>query len=938
MNKTMKRLACLVMACTTVAPLVACGGGNDNGGNNGGTGTQKYNPETQALVVSTEALDGKFNPFYATSATDVSVAAQTQIGMLTMDKDGNIICGENEPTVVLDYKQTMYDTKVQNTGNVTTDPSKAERTEYEFVIKNGIKFSDGVDLTIKDVLFNLYVYLDPLYTGSATIYSTKIQGLNAYRMQSPDADESANWADKQASFYNEADRRIMRLLDAHTIADVETDYDENNADMVAQVEKDFAIALKLFEEEVESDWTANYGTLESYKEEYTFTTDWEVYYYNAGLVNIEYDRSEAMRTELETAYDDEGKEIQKYKGKYVTTLDNKYLFDKVDTNDDMVDTDMGESLKTEMAEALAGKEVGSTEYEDAMKQTAIQRVKEYYHPVENLINPYVLMYWATANTLREELAGEARETYFKEVIAESNGMPVKSISGITTYNTKNKAFTGGMMNNALDASGHDVLKIVIDKVDPKALHNFAFTVSPMHYYADGTGVYDDYYKKAFYDASNPNDSRTNFGVAFGEKAFFDDVLQDPEKTGKPVGAGAYMAWAASDGDAKTSKTFWNNKIVYYKRNDYFYTVGKQLNNANIKYLRYKEVGSDQLMNELKAGGVHFGTPNASKENIADLKSYQGKLSYTHHETNGYGYVGINAKYVPDINVRRIIMRTMNLEYPQAYYGSLSKKLYRSMSLTSWYYPTVNGVKGGAQVNSAYAGKYSNGEGDLTYYGDVNESGYSDKDFMIETINAQLDALGYTAGSDGIRVNSAKNKLEYTFTIAGGSADHPAYNMLQQSANILNECGFKITVRTDPQALIKLSRGELQVWSAAWSSAVDPDMYQVYHKDSTATSVKNWGYDEILKAGNETKYATEIEIINTLSDLIEDGRETLNPNDRFKIYTEALDWVMELAVEMPTYQREDLFVYDSTLIDKKTLNQNPSAISGLLDRIWEVNYL
>ena len=38
------------------------------------------------------------------------------------------------------------------------------RTEYEFLIKKDIKFSDGTTLTIKDVLFNMYVYLDPAYT------------------------------------------------------------------------------------------------------------------------------------------------------------------------------------------------------------------------------------------------------------------------------------------------------------------------------------------------------------------------------------------------------------------------------------------------------------------------------------------------------------------------------------------------------------------------------------------------------------------------------------------------------------------------------------------------------------------------------------------------------------------------------------------------------
>ena len=234
---------------------------------------------------------------------------------------------------------------------------------------------------------------------------------------------------------------------------------------------------------------------------------------------------------------------------------------------------------------------------------------------------------------------------------------------------------------------------------------------------------------------------------------------------------------------------------------------------------------------------------------------------------------------------------------------------------------------------------------------VDESGIEDSVFAVGQIQSELIALGYSKGGDGIMVNSEGEKLEYTFTIAGGSDDHPAYKMFQEAANLLNKCGFKITVRTDPQALIKLASGGLQVWAAAWSSPIDPDMYQVYHRDSTATSVKNWGYDAIFSPSNMNsgKYEEEREIINAMSELIEAGRETLKESKddvmdtdeedgRFEIYTKALDMVMQLAVELPIYQREDLFVYDKNLIDAKTLNQNPSTNSGLLDRIWEVNYL
>ncbi len=42
---------------------------------------------------------------------------------------------------------------------------------------------------MRDVLFNIYVYLDPVYTGSSTMYSTEIVGLAEYRTQSRNPNE-----------------------------------------------------------------------------------------------------------------------------------------------------------------------------------------------------------------------------------------------------------------------------------------------------------------------------------------------------------------------------------------------------------------------------------------------------------------------------------------------------------------------------------------------------------------------------------------------------------------------------------------------------------------------------------------------------------------------------------------------------------------------------
>ena len=45
--------------------------------------------------------------------------------------------------------------------------------------------------------------------------------------------------------------------------------------------------------------------------------------------------------------------------------------------------------------------------------------------------------------------------------------------------------------------------------------------------------------------------------------------------------------------------------------------------------------------------------------------------------------------------------------------------------------------------------------------------------------------------------------------------------------------------------------------------------------------------------------------------------------------------MQLAVELPTYQRDDLFAYNVNKIDVNTLNKDTSPYSGLLADIHQV---
>ena len=858
MNKSVKRTSCLILGAMMLSSFAACGGGS-------GSGDQKYDPETEALVLASDALDKNFNPFFATSLPDNKIIAMTQVSMLSADKDGNPICGENEPTVALDYNVSM---KLEDGITETQKASEAAFTDYQFIIKNGMKFSNGSDLTIKDVLFNLYVYLDPMYMGSSTIYSTEIVGLKSYRAQDNSMEE-ANEAEIQALFTDKAKKRVQDILD----------YCDDPAlyDLTEQIKSDIALVDKLFQEEISTDWTNSQGQLEGYEDEYSFTEDWQVYLYNENLVKIE------------TV---QGTPVKDDNGKYVTNLNS---LDK--DGDGNYEVDMDEPINEYMYKALSEDKIQAymsekgcdekTAKTELAKEAAMHLVYVAYADLENY-DGYndILRYWMTGMNALEEFAAQEKSEYYANQVSEK----IESISGITTSKT-DVDFDGKSLG-----AEHDVLNIRIYKVDPKAIWNFAFTVAPMYYYSNQDAI-----------------DNTPYGVKFGDYEFFTEVLKANDKNGLPVGAGVYQATTQSGG-TPDRYSFCENNWVYFKRNDYFETMGAGISNAKIRLLRYKVVESDKIITALEAGEIDYGEPSASVENYNKVNGISTLLS-KRYQTNGYGYVGINPKNVPDLEVRRAIMKALDPSSAiDIYYGGeavgLAEPIYRSMSTTSWVYDYA--YDGGATRHETI--EFCN-----------------DKDEILELVAE----AGWLPGSDGKLYKEGK-PLKLVFTIAGATDDHPAYTMFQNAAEFLNECGFSISVVNDVSALVKLQSGSLEVWAAAWSSTIDPDMYQVYHKDSQATSVLNWGYDAI-KNDLSGKYTREMGIINELSDLIDQGRETLTEEERAPIYEKALDKLMELAVEFPTYQRCDLCVLNKEKIKLSTINQNPSANSGIIDRIWEIDY-
>ena len=869
MKKVTKLTATVIAGCLALGGFAGC------------TTKKTFDNETDPLVFSTLELNRVFSPFFSTSATDGNIVGLTQIGMLANDEQGNVAYGDDEAVVVKDLEI------------VTQGEGEAQTTEYKFVLKNDVRFSNGSYLTIRDVLFNLYVYLDPVYTGSSTIYSTDIVGLKAYRTQSDDENEQDSF---MKQYQVAAQTRIDSLLDAfEEIYEDDDNASLNAAQFKAKLEElkstygenlvaDYDKACALFKEELNTDWS---NSLNSYQDTVftksddtilrgAFTTDAEQFFYNEGFISW---NKKENAFEVQVGYD----------------LDD---------------------IKNTVAE------LG----EEGAKTWAINYVYESTMPTK--LNE-VIQYWATAGELFTYLTNAEMEKASAGIVKK-----FKNVSGIKFANKTQPVEVNGVTYAAPHYSEHtaddgvktmvpdtnEVLSITIKKIDPKAIWNFAFAVAPMYYYSDAEHI------AAF-------DYEENFGVEYRSQTFMQDVVNPTSKVGVPVGAGPYAASKSSGGiDNVSAGEFYSLGVVYYERNPY-YVMGP----AKIKKIRYQVVAEAQMVNSLYANKIDFVEPNAKPETISELGKHKG-VGYKNVQTAGYGYIGINAGEVPALKVRQAIMHSIDTQETVNYYGTTAKPIYRSMSLSSWVYEEA--LKGKTPYYPYIGGKVPENLNVVNpdYADFVRSKGYKAGQTMSledqkEFITGLVEEEGYSLNSAGVYARS-NDKLKYRFTIVGDETDHPAFQALWHAREILNKWGFDIEVKTDHDGLTKLASGKLTVWAAAWGSTIDPDMYQVYHKDSTATSVLNWGYKQILlNAGG--RYDREVALLDELSLKIEQGREIdekVGPAEkraRATVYAQALDLVMQLAVELPTYQRDDLFAYNTEKIDTSTFNTKVSAFKGLL---------
>lgn len=110
------------------------------------------------LIVGITAPSGKFNPIYSDSVYDSYVTSLIFDGLVTNDKEGKPAANVAKEWKVSDDNKT-----------------------YTFTLNQGIKFSNGDELTADDVAFTYTALCDPKYDGPRTDAVEKLVGYEDYK-------------------------------------------------------------------------------------------------------------------------------------------------------------------------------------------------------------------------------------------------------------------------------------------------------------------------------------------------------------------------------------------------------------------------------------------------------------------------------------------------------------------------------------------------------------------------------------------------------------------------------------------------------------------------------------------------------------------------------------------------------------------------------------
>ena len=456
------------------------------------------------------------------------------------------------------------------------------------------------------------------------------------------------------------------------------------------------------------------------------------------------------------------------------------------------------------------------------------------------------------------------------------------------------------------------LRVVLTKVDATAIYQLALNVAPMHYYGD----------PALYDYDN-----NSFGFPKG------DLSLIRAKTTQPMGAGPY----------KFIK--FENGVINYEANEYYFK-----GEPKTKYVNFLQCTTDDdKLNGVVTGTVDITDPSYSNDTVEAIKAANGNddvdgdVIVTDTVDNlGYGYIGMNANVLnvggdsssEASKALRKAFATVFCVYRDvaisSYYGERAAVINYPISNTSWAAPQP--------ADDGYQLAFSvDPDGNSIYTSSMTDE--EKYDAALKASLAWFEKAGYTVEDGKLTAAPEGAALEYTFWIpADGSGDHPAFMIVNEAKNALANIGMNLVINdlSDSSLLWDaLDAQEVAMWAAAWGATVDPDMYQIYYSDVLNGPSEGAGKNPMggpAQGGSNYEYGIADP---ELDELIMEARSSTDQAYRKAMYKACLDMIIDWAVEVPTYQRQNAIIFSAERVNLDTVTPDITTFYGWASEIENI---
>ena len=143
---------------------------------------------TGDLAWAVEGITGRYDPFTASTEAEKAGVKLTQACLLTRERGGEVVRdGINGETHAYNGKEYTY----SGVSSVSETRGGQGRPVYDIALREGVRYSDGTEAVIDDVIFAMYVIMDPAYPGRNAFSQVPAAGVKEYRYGANASPESS---------------------------------------------------------------------------------------------------------------------------------------------------------------------------------------------------------------------------------------------------------------------------------------------------------------------------------------------------------------------------------------------------------------------------------------------------------------------------------------------------------------------------------------------------------------------------------------------------------------------------------------------------------------------------------------------------------------------------------------------------------------------------